>query len=281
MKVNTKSYPHPVLGNGDDIQGSFKAVFTYELCRETVILNPVFALENKTVENLVKKGKAAFVTEAECRSTFFRASFSSTNPSEKFVIPAKILRERVSVGFYICANEDIKNYKPEGCHADYEGMPFEIEKGDVLAVGGGCDFIAEKNFDPLRPPVSSFMSIREGRLHEGPIEIDYTSDKITIELSKSDWQNYGNIRSQKVAEGALHASVVLPVLVDAIYKVQTEASNYGDQNWFGRLDAILDSKGLKKREPFEAAQKILDNPSARNFQSINSMLGFNSAEDNG
>ena len=124
------------------------------------------------------------------------------------------------------------------------------------------------------------MSIREGRCHEGPIEIDYTSDKIIVELSKADWQNFINVKTQKIAEGVLHSSVVLPVLVDAIYKVEFNGSDYGEQNWFGRLEAILDSKGLKNKEPFEAAQKILDNPSARNFQSINSMLELNSEENN-
>lgn len=280
MKVNAKSYPHPVLGNGDDIAGIFKVDFNYELGRNEVVLSPAFTLKNKTIENLINKKKASFVMEVECRNTFFRMSFSTDNPAEKFSIPAKNLRERVSVGFYVCATEDIKNYTPDGSHSDYQGMPFEIEKGDVLAVGGYCAFIAEKNFDPLRPPVSSFMSIREGRCHEGPIEIDYTSDKITIELSKADWHNFINVKSQKVAEGVLHASVVFPVLVDAIYKVENFGSEYNDQNWFGRLEAILDSKGLKNKEPFEAAQKILDNPSARNFQSINSMLGLNSAENN-
>ena len=280
MKVNAKSYPHPVLGNEDDIKGIFKVDFKYELGRNEVVLTPAFTLKNKTIENLISKKRASFVTEVECRSTFFRVSFSTNDSIANFSVPAKNLRERVSVSFYVCADEDIKNYKPDDCHADYEGISFEIEKGDVLAVGGYCAFIAEKNFDPLRPPVSSFMSIREGRCHEGPIEIDYTSDKIIVELSKADWQNFINVKTQKIAEGVLHSSVVLPVLVDAIYKVEFNGSDYGEQNWFGRLEAILDSKGLKNKEPFEAAQKILDNPSARNFQSINSMLELNSEENN-
>lgn len=280
MKVNAKSYPHPVLGNEDDIKGNFKVDFVYELGKSEIILSPTFTLKNKTIESLVNKKKASFIMEVECRNTFYRNSFATNSLAEKFSIPANNLRERVSVGFYVCANEDIKNYNPEGSHSDYQGQPFEIEKGDVLAVGGYCSFIAAKNFDPLRPPVSSFMSIREGSCHEGPIEVDYEADKIVVELSKADWRNFANVKSQRVAEGTLHASVVLPVLVDAIYKVENYSSEYGDQNWFGRLDAILEAKGLKNREPFEAAQKILDNPSARNFQSINSMLGINAAENN-
>ena len=57
MKVNAKSYPHPVLGNGDDLGGSFKVEFPYELGREEVTLNPTFILKNTALEELIKKGK--------------------------------------------------------------------------------------------------------------------------------------------------------------------------------------------------------------------------------
>lgn len=274
MKVNAKSYPNPVLGNEDDIDGVFHVEFRYELGRATVILNPSFILKNKTIEDLIRKGKASFVVEVECRSTFYRSSFSSRYTEQKISILAKMLRGRVQVGFFICADEEIKDYKPSDCHPDYAGAVFEIEKGDVLAVGGHAAFPADKAFDPLRPPVSSFMSIREGFHHEGPMDIDYSSDKITIELSKSDWHNYVDVRNDKLAESILHSSVVFPVLLDAIY--QLKSGEHVDSNWFGRLEAILDSKGLSGKPPFEAAQRILDNPSARNFQSINAILEANS-----
>ena len=280
MKVNAKSYPHPVLGNEDDIGGSFGVDFRYELSRTEVVFNPTFNLQNQNLEDLIKKGGASFIVEVECPSTFFRTFFSTGKQIEKFVLPAKLLRERVSAGFYICADKELRGYKPSECHPDYAGASFDIEKGDVLAVGGYCAFIAEKSFDPLRPPVSSFMSIVEGLRHEGPIEIDYTSDKIMIELSKADYRNYMDFKGQKVTHGTIHASVVLPVLVDAIYKVENNNRDYEDRNWYARLEAILDNKGLRGKEPFESAQRILENPSSRNFQSINSMLDNNSDQEN-
>ena len=279
MKVNTKSYPHPVLGNEDDIEGDFKVGFKYELGREEVVLNPEFSLKNASIEELMKRGTVSFVAEAECRSTFFRTSFSTRERIARFTMPARLLRERVTVGFYICADKDISNYKPSECHSDYEGAKFDIEKGDVLAVGGYCSFIAEKNFDPLRPPVASFMSIMEGSQHEGPMEIDYENEKITVVLSKADWKNYLNIRGQKMAEGILHASVVFPVLVDAVHQVKENSSLYESMNWFGRLEAILDAKGLREKEPFEAAQKILENPATRSFQGVGSLLEVNNGQE--
>lgn len=278
MKVNSKSYPHPVLGNGDDLGGYFKVEFPYELGREEVVLNPTFSLKNSGLEELIKKGKASFIAEVECRSTFFRKSFSTRDTNAKFSIPAKSLRERVTVGFYICADQDIKGYKPTEAHSDYEDAPpFDIEAGSVLAVGGYSSFIAEKSFDPLRPPVSSFMSIMEGFHHEGPMQVDYDQEKITIVLSKADWKSYLEVRAQKAAQGILHGTIVFPALVDAIYKIRS-SDDYEGTNWYGRLDAILEARGLQDKDPFEAAQKILDNPATRSLAGIDTLTSMTDDE---
>lgn len=273
MRVNSKSYPHPVLGNEDDLGGFFRvAPFHYELKKDEVAISPVFNLKNSAIEEFLRKGKASFIAEVECRSTFFRTSFATKNAAEKFSIPARLVRERVAVGFYICANEDILQYRPSECHPDYGNSSFDIEAGDVLAFGGYTSFIAEKNFDPLRPPFSSFMSIMEGSHHEGPMQIDYDAAKITIILSKSDWKNYTGVRGQKTAEGLLHSAIVFPVLIDAVHQIESGKGDYADMVWFGRLEAILDGRGLRGKDPFEATQKILDNPASRGFQSMESLL---------
>lgn len=272
MKVNTKSYPHPVLGNEDDLGGSFSVEFRYELGKEDITLHPEFVLKNSGIEELIKKEKASFIAEVECRSTFFRKSFSSRKDMERFAIPAPRLRERVLVSFYVCADQDIRNYKPHEPHLDYEGAVFDIEAGDVLAIGGYCSFIAEKSFDPLRPPVSSFMTIQSGNWHEGSMQVDYDCEKITIYLSKDDWRNYLDVRGQKLTEGILHSAIVFPVLVDAVHQIRNGGDDYESMNWYGRLEAILDAKGLRDKSPFEAAQKILENPLNRSFQGISSLL---------
>ena len=272
MKVNAKSYPHPVLGNEDDLAGSFDVDFRYQLGRKEIALQPSFSIKSPAIDELIRKNKASYFIEVECRSTFFRTCFATQKPMERFSIPAARVRERVTVGFFVCADEDINGYRPSDCHPDYEGTAFDVEKGDVLAAGGFSSFIAEKDFDPLRPPVSSFMAIREGRHHEGPMEVDYDEEKITIELSKTDWREYAGIRNQKHAEGVLHAAIVLPVLVSAVQHVQSGNADYEGKNWFGRLQTILETKGLRERDPLEAAQKILDNPVTRALSGFTALL---------
>jgi hypothetical protein len=272
MKVNTKSYPHPVLGNGDDLGGFFKVEFHYELGKNEIVLNPKFSLRNSAIEELIKKEKASFVVEVECGSTFFRKIFSTRRLAERFSVPSTVLRDRVTVDFYVCANQDIKSYRPSELHSDYGEALFEIEAGDIMAVGGRCSFIAEKSFDPLRPPVSSIFSIIEGTRHEDPIWADYDGDKIVIVLCKSDWKKYLEVRGQKPSEGIIHGSIVFPVLVDAVHKVQNDGGEYNEKNWFARIEAIIEARKLSDKSALEVAQKILDNPATRSLQGIDTLL---------
>ncbi|NTW23019.1 hypothetical protein HGA34_05810 [Candidatus Falkowbacteria bacterium] len=279
MKINSKSYPHPVLGNGDDLGGEFKVEFTYQLGRDTIELRPLFALNNVAIEDMLKKGKASYVTEVSCRRTFYRTSFASREREQNFSIPAERLREQVTVGFYVCADQDIRGYKPSQPHKDYDNALFDVDSGDVLAVGGQASFIAEKSFDPLRPPVSSFMSIMEGSIQEGPMQIDYDNEKITIVLSKEDWRNYLEVRKQKQLLGILHSAIVLPALADSIYQVRNSSAEYSGLNWFGRLQAILESKKLEEKDPLEAAQKILDHPIARGLKGMETIINEEDEKD--
>ncbi len=279
MKVNAKSYPYPVLGNEDDIDGVFDVEFHYELSKNEVALHVSFKVRNETIEKLISVGKASYVIETECPATFYRKSFSTKNAEERVSIPAKLLREKVTVGFFICSDTDVKDYMPSKSNPDYGNISFEIEKGDVLATGGHSTFIAEKTFDPLKPPLGSLFTVTMGSHFDGPMEIDYSYDKITLILSKEDYKNYQEIKNQKITQNTLHSSLVFPVLVDAIYQINN-GDDFSDMNWYSRLDTILAEKGLKEKDPLLAAQIILDYPEKRNFQSLNHMLEGSQGDDN-
>ncbi len=281
MSVEIKSYPHPVLGNGDDLGGHFRVTdFAYELRKDEIVLNPTYSLKNAGLEELISKGKALFVCRVESRSTFFRSSFSTRKNIDQFVFPAKYVRDKVTVTFYICADEYLEDYRPTDCNPDYGKNPnFGLDKGDILAVGGYTNFLAIKEYDPLRPPISSFFSIRPGNDLEGPMQVDYDAAKITVILSKEDWRSYTKIKNQTLIAGILHAAIVFPVLVDAIHKVQSNDSNYESQAWFERLEDVLDKKGLREKEAILSAQKILDDPETRSFSSILALLEIDDQED--
>ena len=106
------------------------------------------------------------------------------------------------------------------------------------------------------------------------MKINYEEQKITIELSKADWKSYLEVRGQKPAQGILHGAIVFPALVDAIYKMRSGSSDYEGTNWYGRLEAIMEARGLQEKDAFEAAQKILDNPATRSLAGIDSLTNM-------
>ena len=269
MKVKNVSYPHPVLGNEDDVRGSFGIKFFHKQGRDKILLRTEFDLKNKTIASLVRDKKAFFSAEVECNSTFFRKSVTSYERELSAEIDAPRLREQVAVKFFVRATEQLPSYAPEECHEDYRGFTFEINKGDVLAVGGATSFIAEKEFDPLRPAVSSFMAIRQGSDSKGPIVIDYGDpEKIIIKLSKTDWGRYQNIKGRKWMAPVLHSSIVLPVLADAVRMVHNNDEEASETHWFKRLEKILTEKRLSMDMPLDAAQRILSEPIARGLESL-------------
>lgn len=263
MKAKNISYPYPVLGNEDDVQGTFDVSFKHVLLKEVVILKVEFKLGNKTLAELIKDGKAAYTVELECPGTFFRKSFSTRENKAQFEIPASIVREQVSVGFYIRSAQDISSYKIDDCHADYDGFKFDVAAGDILALGGFTSFIAEKDFDPLKPAVSSLVAIKPGAHSTGPMQVDYSKDKIFIKLSKADYENYLAVKNRTTIAGVLHASIVLPVLADAINLIALEDEELQNTHWYKRLEIILRQQGLPEDDPLLAAQKMLRSPIER------------------
>jgi hypothetical protein len=265
MKAKNISYPYPVLGNEDDVEGSFDVSFKHVLRRDEVVLNATFKLKNKSLEKLVKEKKAAFTVEVECPGTFFRKSFSTFEHDARFILGSGIVREHVSAAFYVRAITSLPKYKIDGSHPDYEGFSLDIGAGDVLALGGYTSFIAEKDFDPMRPAVSSLIAIKPGSHAVGPMNIDYSQDKILIKLSELDYKNYGIVvkKNHPGMAGVLHASIVLPVLAEAIKLVHDRDAETQTTHWHKRLEIIVRQQELPADDALLAAQKLLRSPLER------------------
>jgi hypothetical protein len=269
MKVKNISYPYPVLKNADDVAGEFNVRFFKTLRRDKVELRVAFDLKNKTLEQMVSKGQAVFTVEVECNSTFFRQTFTTGQDEAIFEIPAARLREQVVARFFVRALKPIKKYASPSFHPDYKGIDFDIKPGDILAIGGLTVFIAEKDFDPLRPAVSSFMAIKQGDQKNGPMFVDYSDDvKIVVRLSKSDWNKYQEAKNKKWVADIIHSSIVLPVLTEAIVHIRDGNDEMSDAHWFQRLQVILQQQNLPDDDPLYSAQKILRFPVERFLESV-------------
>lgn len=270
MKYNNRDYPHPVLGIGEDIHGTFSGHLTVKSTVEKTILNPIMKLKNTTLETLLESGKASMVMHVYCRGTMFRDSFKIRDPlSDSFEIPTNYLSGETEVDYIICANEDFDDYNNSDANKLFENTKFSIQKGYILAYGGKGKFYANKSPEKLKA-VSSFMRIKRGNSESGPFLLDYSDNKfITIELSSIDYDKYHLLKSSSENWSILHASIVFPALIEVASLIRDEESGIADMSeayWFINLSNLLaEARG---NSIIEKVQYLLDLPLNRALEDL-------------
>ena len=96
MRVSGHSFPHPVLGLGDDIDGNCDAKYLIDYedtDKYKITVN--YVLNNSTLSGLISEKKAEYVCEISCSTTIFRKCFESFSPIQKMELPKSSLRNRV------------------------------------------------------------------------------------------------------------------------------------------------------------------------------------------
>lgn len=268
--ASIKSYPYPVLGNDDDVAGVFHVKPHFTLDVETIRIEAEIELQNETIEQLISDRKATFVMQVDASSTTYRRTFNSFDNAFDISINAGDLRDKVEVSFYVCATDQIPEYDPVGTHPELAGDSTRIDAGDVIAYGGLGTFIADKSFDPLKAPVTSLMQIKPAGYAEGPMAIEY-GNKITIKLSKKDYEKYLEVRS--LAPSVLHSSIVLPALTETLHEMKENESNYRNDPWFVRLQEICRNRSITLQDPLQDAQKLLGLPVGRSLGQLDTIFG--------
>jgi len=269
MKLSSRSYPHPVVGNRDDVPGAaFQAALEMSSDKEAIYIDATVKCSSKTINDLLKKNDASMVIHVECSNTMYRRVFEFSAGKYRAQIPADNLNDSVEVNVFAKANRNLSGYKVDAAHPDYGSTAFDVEKGNILAIGEGQVFYIDSNFDSLSP-IGSIMEIHEAQ-QEGdfPMRVDYNTDKIRVVLSKKDFADYKTLKSMDGVSVALTTSIVLPVLLEALHYAQGELDNDDDIRWVRALRQRVQNMGLNiEDDPLELAQLILELPVKRTFAS--------------
>ena len=271
MNYNSRTYPYPVLGIndnfiGDENKDTFKPELVVSSDFRKISLEITYQLKNEELLKLINHAQAVFCTQLYCRSTMYRQSYLTRKQKEVIEIKSNLLRDDVDVDFFICASEEILKYKNSMFNTIFAGTTFDIENGDLLAFGGSTMFFANKSPEELKS-ISSFMSIDTENKSEVPMYNDYDGDKITIILSREDYEIYQLIKKEINITSTLHSSLVLPALAEAIrFFNSNDGKDYNNRRWHGLLSKLIGKH--ESDDPLQSAQKILDLPVNRSFTSL-------------
>src|SRR4051812_12123712 len=101
MKLSSRSYPHPVVGNRDDVPGAaFQAALETTTDKEAVYVDVSITCSSKTLNDLIKKKDASFVLHVECSNTLFRRAFEFSESNHRIQIPSDNLNDAVEMNVF-------------------------------------------------------------------------------------------------------------------------------------------------------------------------------------
>jgi hypothetical protein len=265
MRLSQRSYPHPVVGNRDDVPGAaFQAAIEMTSDKQQVYVDANITCSSATINSLTESGAAAFVLHVECSNTLFRRAYEFRTSAYRVTIPADNLNDAVEVNVFVRALSELHDYRVDKAHAEYGENRFEVNRGDILAVGEGHIFHVESSFDSMSR-IGSIMQIAEAS-EDGdlPMRVDFNGDKIVIFLSKKDFADYKLLKAHEGVAGPLTTTLVLPVLVEAIHVLPESDADEDGRRWVRMLVRRIEKLRLKRdTEPIVLAQELLELPVKR------------------
>lgn len=266
MNLKERSYPHPVLGNRDDVpKAAFQATLEMTADKETVYLDVVVTCSSVTLNNLIRNRKADIVCHVECSNTLYRKAFKFQETKFKVSIPASALNSVVDVNVFVASSILMPKFLWPEAHSDYGGASFDIRHGDILAFAEGQRFPVDSNFESFGR-IGSIMQVAESpKDGDLPIRPLFDQDKLLIYLSKSDFAEYKLLRQHEGIAGPLTTLLVLPVLAEALHEVQRSACDSTDgRRWVRVLVRRIEEHGpIDSMDVFETAQTLLESPFKR------------------
>lgn len=281
MKTYNLSFPHPVLGMGDDVL-PLPSISARPLIKKASQYTFEFDIDmrNSDIHRLIKKGYAEYVCEIECPRTLLRKCVFATEPHFKFSIEKNHLAERVSFQLSVVVREPIKGYINQQWHEDYMGFSFDLEPGDLLAFFGELTYDVDIKYDKLKS-VGSFMQITEGKTDKMPRYV-LGGEKIEIKLPSELYSKYkSSIKGNKQFAHIIHSSLVYNALTTALLYFEENKNTLWARTLQYRIDTeqalekFKESDTLTNQDPgeiMELAQILLMDPYKRLFESLENLI---------
>ncbi len=281
MHIKAKLYPYPVLAgfNDDYIGSSFNIVGIIQSYPNEIIVRMKPTLVNDGLKKLISEQKAYYAMHIECPLTSYRKIVRVPEEGMEFTIPADDIEGPISLCPFIIADTLIENYTNKNLNEDYEGATFDLEKGNVLAIGQEIQTRVEKENDDLANVPSIFAVTEIKDPERTDILIDNTGNKINIQLPTKTFTEFKLAMSNPNSIVVIHSMIIIPALMkcfDDMKSKPEEIYTFEDRRWFRALKKAmkkinfeLTEENVLSLDSFSVAQKLMDNTTNRAILGIN------------
>lgn len=270
--LNTKiNYPYPIIREYvEDYKTTiFTGDLTVNLQPDGYLIRPNFEIQNAGISEYISKGIFTYAIEVQSPATWFRKLYR-VKENETIKLNPGLLHERVELIPCIIATEKITDFTNDDFEDDYKGIVFEINIGDVIAIGGKRVFDALYKNDIIKNG-SSIVTIA-GSEKVTEITCDFSRSVIEIRMPEKQFTDYLECGYQKAKYKTLNAILTIPALVEAICIIASDVKNdevgeYSSLAWYKTIVVNLkrfagndENKYLELLgKPFSSAELLLGN----------------------
>ena len=218
------NYPYPVIRDYvEDYQTTvFKGALVVNLQPDGYLVRPNFEIQNSGIDNLIAEGKMTYALEVQSPATWFRKLYL-INDNKPIRLDPAYLHERVELTPCIVATRSIPGFTNGDFETEYTGMSFDINAGDIIAIGEKRSFDALYQDDIIKNG-SSIVNIA-GSDSAKEIICDFTGSIIKITLPAEQYEDYVECGYLKTKYKTLNAILIIPALVEAIGIIASDENN--------------------------------------------------------
>lgn len=220
MNSNRFSYPHPILGNFDDILPRLEddCVVSHTTSDDkNHYYRFVLTINNQTILDLIAQKKAQYAIHYKCRSTRIEGHQYGFENILIVKIPRTEVIERIDFNLYVIAIENFTYYNPYA-NPIFMGNSFEIHPQDPLVFFPDQYDNLDLSYQTLRHYTSILVPVSDGGVEEKDIRIEVENEKIEVHLSPITFEKIKKINNLKYKEEVM-ASYVQNALMAALFSL--------------------------------------------------------------
>lgn len=268
MSSSSFSYPHPILGNFDDILPELNAEKSVTAQTESDenyhYYQFVMTVEDETILNLISQGKAKYAVHYKCRSTRFEGCEYGTENTVTVKIPRKKVIERIDFRLFVIATESF-TYNTPSANPIFMGCSFDIHPNDPLVFFKDQWDDLDITYQVLKHYSSILVPVPDENVKGDDVRI-VTDEKIEMHFSKEAYEIFKNVNKPEYTEEII-SSYVQTALLTALFQLFTENDESNikeiDKAW---VQAIV--KRMKEEPNMPSLEDVVNDP----FEEVPSLV---------
>lgn len=219
MSSNNYSYPHPILGNYDDIlpmlnkdsvDGKIESDSNYHYYIFTM------TIEDQTILKLIDDGKAQYAIHYKCRDTLCEDVKYGKENTQVIKIPRKDVFGKIDFFIYVVATEDF-TYSNPSANSIFMDASFDVHCNEPLVIFPYQYDNLDLTFHVLKHYSSILVPVPDEHVEGNDILIK-SEEKIEVHISKEAYDKLKKVNKQENTQEII-SSYVQNALLTALFEL--------------------------------------------------------------